>query len=224
MSSSASSRLAIVLIPRVPHFVWSASTTTRRAALTKALSVSASRTFGVVNPASASTPWTPRNSTSRCSCLSEEVASGPTSASEGVRSPPVRITVDAEEFWWKTSAIRTELVTTVIRGPGDNSWASAQVVVPALSPTAMPSRTWAAASWAIAIFSSLSCVTFSSKPGSWVLAPPGSLAPPWIFSSTPAVSSASMSRRTVISETPSILARSVTRTIRSRWTSARMAE
>jgi hypothetical protein len=41
-----------------------------------------------------------------------------------------------------------------------------QMVVPALSPTAMPSRIWTAASWAIAIFSSCNWVAFSSKPGS----------------------------------------------------------
>src|SRR6185312_5328177 len=64
-SASTSLSFAIVLMPTVPHLVWSASTTTLRAVATKARFVSASSRFGVVNPAFASTPCTPRKSTSR---------------------------------------------------------------------------------------------------------------------------------------------------------------
>ena len=64
---ATSSRPAIRLRPRTPHFVWSATTTSRSDAATSARSVSASSRFGVVKPASALIPCTPRKSTSRCS-------------------------------------------------------------------------------------------------------------------------------------------------------------
>src|SRR5579862_10054217 len=70
-----------------PHLVWSASTTTRRATRMKVRLVSASARLGVVSPASASKPWQPRNSTSKCSERMVRSAIGPTSASGGVRTP-----------------------------------------------------------------------------------------------------------------------------------------
>ena len=75
----------MLIRPRTPHLVWSATTTTRPAEATSASSVSASSRFGVVNPASALMPCTPMKSTSTWSERSVVTATGPTSASEGVR-------------------------------------------------------------------------------------------------------------------------------------------
>ena len=78
--------------PTVSHFVWSASTIRCRAASTSARSVSASMKFGVVRPRFALIPCTPRKTWSTLSERIAATANGPTSASEGVRIPPVRIT------------------------------------------------------------------------------------------------------------------------------------
>ena len=92
----------------------------RRAALdaaTSARSVSASSRFGVVKPASALMPWTPRKSTSRCSERIAVDATGPTSASDGVRTPPVSTTVrSGRGSRWSTFATWIEFVTTVRSG------------------------------------------------------------------------------------------------------------
>jgi hypothetical protein len=116
VSTSASS--AKVESPTTPHLVWSATTTTRRAEDTKLRLVSASARFGVESPASGASPWVPRNSRSKWSERIARSAIGPTSESEGVRTPPVSTTVvpPASPCRWarsKTSATRTELVTTV---------------------------------------------------------------------------------------------------------------
>src|SRR5439155_16214442 len=93
MSTSASSRGAIVAMPTVSHLVWSAMTTRRRAAATRSRLVPASIRFGVVKPVRALIPCTPRKSTSTLSEPIAASATGPASASDGVRMPPVRTTV-----------------------------------------------------------------------------------------------------------------------------------
>src|SRR6516164_2698160 len=57
--------------------------------------VSASAKLGVVSPALGSKPWQPRNSRSKWSDRMVRSAIGPTSASEGVRTPPVSTTPSA---------------------------------------------------------------------------------------------------------------------------------
>ncbi|CAM5366837.1 hypothetical protein SHIRM173S_01432 [Streptomyces hirsutus] len=89
------SREANELRPTVPHLVWSATTTTRRADCTRRRFVSASARFGVDSPASIDIPCTPRNSRSKWSTAIAWSATGPTSESDGVRTPPVRTTVAA---------------------------------------------------------------------------------------------------------------------------------
>ena len=93
------------------------------------------------------------------STLSERIAvtaTGPTSASEGVRMPPVSTTVwSARLSRWNTSAIWIEFVTTVSSGTSARWWASVQVVVPAESAIAVPGRTSRAARRAMASFSAL---------------------------------------------------------------------
>ena len=83
----------MVEMPTSSHLVWSATTTSRRAALTSARSVSASMRFGVVKPAWVLIPCTPMNSMSTFSERIALTANGPTSASDGVRMPPVSTTV-----------------------------------------------------------------------------------------------------------------------------------
>ena len=75
-------------------------------------------------------------------------------------------------------AICTELVTTVMPGTSSSCRASVQVVVPADRPTALPGRTIAAATRAMASFSVRSRADFASNPGSSVLVRPGAVAPP----------------------------------------------
>ena len=54
--------------------------------------VSASSRLGVLKPARTSMPCTPMKKASTCRLRSADTATGPTSASDGVRSPPVRTT------------------------------------------------------------------------------------------------------------------------------------
>ena len=111
--------------------------------------VSASARLGVDSPASTEMPCTPRNSTSKWSERIARSATGPTSESDGVRTPPVSTTVAAPPgraaaragarcAVWKTSATRTELVTTVRSGTSSRWWASANVVVPPDRAIALP--------------------------------------------------------------------------------------
>ena len=57
--------------------MWSATTTKRRAREMKVRFVCASAMFGVVNPATGSIPWTPKNRTSTCRDLMDTSAGGP---------------------------------------------------------------------------------------------------------------------------------------------------
>ena len=82
----------MVLTPMTPHLVWSATTTSRRPASTSARSVSASSMLGVVKPARGSMPWTPMSTRSTLTVRRAATANGPASASDGVRTPPVRMT------------------------------------------------------------------------------------------------------------------------------------
>ncbi len=89
--TSTSANVAKTRRPVVCHFVWSARTTVRPADSMSARFVAASSRFGVVSPISGSTPCAPTNARSTRSPDSAASASGPTSASDGVRLPPVRI-------------------------------------------------------------------------------------------------------------------------------------
>src|SRR5262249_14027152 len=102
-------------------------------------------------------------------------------------------------------------------------WASRQVVVPAVSATACPGSTSAAAAWAIASFSRSWRCDFASKPGSSVLWREGAGAPPWTFSIRPVAARASRSRRTVISDTSRSSVSSLTRIAPRRRTSSTMS-
>ena len=115
-STLASCRRAMRESPTMPHFVWSATTTSRPAAATIARFVSASMRFGVVNPADVSMPWTPMKSRSTCRSWSAATATGPTRASDTVRRPPVSSTVWPRSASKNTLATGIELVTTVMSG------------------------------------------------------------------------------------------------------------
>ena len=93
MTTSASSSGAIVLMPTTPHLVWSATTARRRPDAASARLVSASSRLGLVKPVRSSMPCTPRKTMSRFSERRAATATGPTSASDGVRTPPVSTTV-----------------------------------------------------------------------------------------------------------------------------------
>src|SRR5215471_6025120 len=159
-------------------------------------------------------------------------AIGPTRASDGVRVPPVSTT---EASLAPGSAAcplrsrlttRTELVTMVTPGtPGMpiSRSASANVVVPADRPMALPGVTSSAAAPAIAALAACSRVDLVSKPGSWLLGAPGRTAPPWTLSMSPARASTSRSRRIVISETPRRMVSSLTRALPAPRTSCRIS-
>jgi hypothetical protein len=119
-----------------------------------------------------------------------------------------------------TSAIRIEFVTIVSPSTARSACASANVVVPADSPTAVPGETSSTAARAIASFSGCWRDDFASNPGSSVLADLVRVAPPCTLSSKPCCASASRSRRIVMSDTPSICANSMTRTAPRRWISS----
>ena len=201
-----------MLNPTTPHFELSATTATRRALATSARFVSASARFGVVNPASASMPCTPISSQSTCSRRSAATDNGPTSASDGVRSPPVRTTImSSPPASYSTSATRSELVTTVSRGIPIIAAATACVVVPADSATDAPGSSSCTAAAAIACFAAVCKVDLAANPGSSTLLP-AAVAPPCTRVTSPRSASASMSRRIVMSETPSRSTSSDTRT------------
>ena len=163
----------------MPHLVWSASTTSLRPASTSARSVSLSVRFGVVKPGPSAIPCTPRKTTSRCSDRRLCTATGPTSASDGVRTPPVSTTVRSGCVDPRsTSATWIELVTMVRPGMASSARASVHVVVPAEMPIAVPGRTSVAASSAMASFCARWRTDLASKPGSSVLLPTIEVAPP----------------------------------------------
>src|SRR6266508_3176260 len=198
ISTDASSSEAIVDSPTTPHLVWSASTTSRRVAATIARLVSASTRFGEVKPAPGSMPWTPMNRQSTCSDWMVCTATGPTSASEGVRTPPTRTTTrSGRSCAYSTSATGSELVTTVSSG----------MRVKWRAIASLAGRSW---------------LDLASKPGSSVLPRRGRVAPPWTLETSPRLASASRSRRMVMSETPSSSVRSLTRTPPLRWSSSRI--
>ena len=132
--------------------------------------VSDSARFGVVSPASVSMPWQPRNSVSKWSDRTVRSATGPTSASEGVRIPPVRMTDVCDPLPGRALLnrfiTRSELVTIVRPGTSSRHWASANVVVPADRAIAVPGLTRLAAALPIAAFSGCSSTSLASKPGS----------------------------------------------------------
>ena len=71
----------------------------------------------MVKPPRSSMPCTPMNSRSTCIERTAASATGPTSASEGVRRPPVStIERSVRPLWRITSATGTEFVTTVRLG------------------------------------------------------------------------------------------------------------
>src|SRR6266508_2984288 len=223
ISTDASSSEAIVDSPTTPHLVWSASTTSRRVAATIARLVSASTRFGEVKPAPGSMPWTPMNRQSTCSDWMVCTSTGPTSASEVVRTPPTRTTTrSGRSCAYSTSATGSELVTTVSSGMRVKWRANAWVVVPALIAIAVPGCTNSAARRAIASLAGRSWLDLASKPGSSVLPRRGRVAPPWTLETSPRLASASRSRRMVMSETPSSSVRSLTRTPPLRWSSSRI--
>ena len=76
-SRSTSDSATMVLSPTTPHLVWSASTHSLAGGVDRARLVSASTRLGVVSPAWASMPCTPRNSRSTCSMRSAPTATGP---------------------------------------------------------------------------------------------------------------------------------------------------
>src|SRR5512141_737245 len=221
--TSAWSSRAMEAMPITPHLAWSASTTSRRPASISARSVSASSRFGQVKPALASMPWTPMNTRSRWIERSWATANGPTSASDGVRTPPVRITVwSRRPDRLRTSATRSEFVTTVTPGMSPTLAASAWVVVPAEIAIAMPGSTRAPAAAAIAAFSACWSADLATKPGSYEARPDRAVAPPCTFSSNPCSCRTSRSRRTVMSDTASSRASSPTRTAPTSRTRSRM--
>ena len=77
--------------------------------------------------------------------------------------------------------------------------------MPADSATEAPGSTSAAAARAIAAFGRVCSADLATKPGSSALRPEIDVAPPCTRSTSPRRASASMSRRTVMSETPSAL-------------------
>ena len=91
---------------------------------------------------------------STCSDRIACTATGPTSPSDGVRSPPVSTTVrSGRGRAFSTSATLSELVTTVRFAMSPRCRASVQVVLPAVIAIAMPGRISVAARAAIASFS-----------------------------------------------------------------------
>ncbi len=157
-------------------------------------------------------------------------ATGPTRASDGVRTPPVRTTevrVAAGPASWlsaKRSTTRTELVTMVRPGIPIRRSASAKVVVPAESPIALPGVTNSAAALVTAALAGCSRLDLASNPGSWLLGTPGRTAPPWTFSISPDRARTSRSRRIVMSDTPRRWVRSLTRTLPVRRMSSRIRD
>ena len=87
-------------------------------------------------------PWTPRKTRSRWTLRRAATANGPTSASDGVRTPPVRMIVWSDRpVSCRTSATWGELVTTVSATTSASRRAIRWVVVPAETPIAVPGST-----------------------------------------------------------------------------------
>jgi hypothetical protein len=213
----------MLLRPTTPHLLESAHTIRRRERSIIARLVSDSSRLGVLNPARTSMPCTPMKNASTWRLRRDDTATGPTSASDGVRRPPVSSTeVVASPVRCSTSATHTELVTTVRLGMRAMCSVSAWVVVPAETAMAIPVCTMSAAARAIASFSRRRWTDLAAKPGSDDDGSATASAPPWTFSSSPSRCRATRSRRTVMSETPSSSTRSVTRTVPSRLSSARI--
>ena len=178
----------------------------------------------MVKPARSLMPCTPMNTWSTCNERSAFTATGPTSASEGVRTPPVSTTVRSGRWAaCSVSATRTELVTTTRSGTPTMSSASCHVVVPAVSPMAVPGCTIWAAATAMERFSPCWRWDFASNPGSSVARCSTAVAPPCTFSSNPAAANVSRSRRIVMSDTRNISVSSLTRTPPERTTSPRIS-
>ena len=112
---------------------------------------------------------------------------------------------------YSTSATRSELVTTVSRGIPSSAAATACVVVPAESATDAPGSSSCTAAAAIACFAAVCRCDLAANPGSSTLLP-AAVAPPCTRVTSPRSASASMSRRIVMSETPSRSTSSDTRT------------
>ena len=95
-------------------------------------------------------------------------ATGPTSASEGVRKPPVSTTESVVPSSLRvplnTLLTRSEFVTIVTPGTSSRYWASANVVVPPATAIAVPGVTRFAAVRAMAVFSGCSRTSLASKP------------------------------------------------------------
>ncbi len=226
--TSSCSRAAKEARPTAFHLVWSATTTTRRADCRKVRLVSASARLGVVSPASGERPWQPRISRLTCSERMAWSVTGPTRASEGVRTPPVRITVavagvPSSPGCSSRSAIRSELVTTVRPSTACRCRATAKVVVPAARAIAEPGGTSAAAARAIASLAGSSQCALVSNPGSPLDGASTRTAPPCTLCTRPRRASASRSRRTVMSDTPRSRTSSVTRTPPRARTCSRMS-
>ena len=159
----------MVVIPTVPHLVWSARTTSSRPAATNARSASASSRLGVVNPASSPMPCTPRNTWSRCSDASDETAMGRPARRYGVRVPPVSMTCGrARSTRCSTSAMRIEFVTTVRPGSSRSRSRTSRSSYPPRARPRSPAAPAARPSSAIASFSGR-LASLASKPGSSVL-------------------------------------------------------
>ena len=102
-------------------------------------------------------------------------------------------------------------MTTVSRGIPSSADATACVVVPADSATDAPGSTSCTAAAAMARFAPVCSVDLAAKPGSSTLLP-AAVAPPCTRVTSPRAASTSMSRRMVMSETPSRSTSSETRT------------
>ena len=135
--------------------------------------------------------------------------------------PPINITLRCGRSWASSvSKMRIELVITTRSATSTRCVARCHVVVPAVSPIAVPGRTRAAAAAAMASFSAVCSDDLARKPGSSVVAgrSPVSVAPPCTLVSSPCWVRASRSRRIVMSLTPSSVVSSLTRTEPCCWT------
>ena len=215
----------------MPHFVWSATTVTRRAACTKARLVSASARLGVVSPATGSMPWQPRKSRSTCRERIAMSAIGPTSASEGVRTPPVSTTcgvapncpaarADPEDARHphRVGHDRQPGHIQQLLGQGERGRPRGQGDRGAgRDQRRRPPGRWPPSA-------AVPGTDLASNPGSWLLGEPGSTAPPCTFSISPARARASRSRRMVMSDTPRRCVRSLTRALPARRMSSRISD
>ena len=127
-------------------------------------------------------PCTPTNTRSTWTVRKAATANGPTSASDGVRTPPVRMMAwSGRPPWYRTSATGIEFVTTVILGVSTRRRARAWVVVPAEIAIAMPGSTSSAAAAAMASFSACWRPDLVMNVGSASEPSERAVAPPWTF-------------------------------------------